>query len=230
MSMSTNVRKSPVLPWSPSSLAAFETCPRRFKLTRISKAVREPQTTATLEGNRVHKALENALKGIEALPPQYAKYNNIINKLRLAPGIKQAERSFALNSSFRPADYWGMDAWVRGKIDVTVTNGMSATLLDYKTGKPKEDEDQAKVYAGVMFAENPDIETVHTGYVWLAHDRVDSRTFTRGDVPVIWQDFSHRVQRMTYAAERDDFPPRPSGLCREWCPVGRSLCEHCGKE
>lgn len=228
--MTTNTRQPSVLPWSPSSLNAFETCPRRYKLTRITKAVREPQTAATLEGNRVHKAMENALKGIEALPPHYAKYNDIINKLRSAPGVKQAERAFALTAAFRPVDYWSRDAWVRGKIDVTVTNDRSALLLDYKTGKPKSDEDQAKVYAGVMFAENPVIETVRTGYVWLGHDRVDSRTFTRGEVPVIWQDFVHRVGRMSYAAEHDDFPPKPSGLCREWCPVGRSLCEHCGKE
>ena len=51
------------VPWSYSSLQAFETCPRRFYLTRIAKLASEAQTQATLWGNEVHKALELAVAG-----------------------------------------------------------------------------------------------------------------------------------------------------------------------
>jgi CRISPR/Cas system-associated exonuclease Cas4 (RecB family) len=218
-----------VLPWSPTSLSDFETCPRRFYITRVSKQVREPQTAQLAEGNKQHKALENALKGTEGLPHAYKHYQPIIDRLRAAPGIKQAERDFALTSSFKPTGYWDKDAWVRGKVDVTIVLPTSAVVIDYKTGKVKESEDQAKLYAGVAFAENPACQEVRTAYIWLAHDKVSPRTFTREDLPGIWQEFTGRVKRMEHAASSNDFPPRPSGLCREWCPVGRSLCEHCGK-
>ena len=49
------------LAWSYSLLQAFETCPRRFKLTRITKEVQEPQSEAMLHGNEVHKSLELAV-------------------------------------------------------------------------------------------------------------------------------------------------------------------------
>lgn len=218
-----------VLPWSPSSLNAFETCPRRFFLTRTKQA-REPQGPAQVEGNKQHRVLENAVDGIEGLPSSYLRFQPLVDKLRTCGGIVQTERDFALTSSFKPTGYWDKDAWVRGKIDVTVLFPTHGVVLDYKTGKVKTDEDQAKIYAGVAFAENPTLEKVKTGYLWLAHDKVTPRTFKRGEVPVIWQEFTGRVKRMEYAASRNDFPPQPSGLCREYCPVGRALCEHCGKQ
>ena len=39
--------------WSYSALGAFETCPHRYMVTRVTKAITEPQTEATLWGNRV---------------------------------------------------------------------------------------------------------------------------------------------------------------------------------
>jgi len=230
--MTINANKSlsiKVLPWSPSSLAAFETCAWRFYLTRTKQAS-EQANAANTEGNRQHKVLELALKGEEGLPNQYTRYQPIIDRLAAQPGIKQAERNFALTASFTPTGYWQPDAWVRGKIDVTIAQPKVAWVFDYKSSKIKDDEDQAKIYAGVAFAENPQVAKVHTGYIWLAHNKVTPRTFTRGEVPIIWQEFTHRVKRMEYAAARNDFPPKPSGLCREWCPVGKALCEHCGKQ
>lgn len=217
-----------IIPWSYSSLSAYETCPRRFQLTRLTKQVKEPQSASMAWGNEVHKALENAVRGTEGLPHRFKAYQPLVSKVMASPGIKEAERNVALTASFRPTDYWAKDAWVRGKIDLTVTLPKSATMLDWKTGKPKQDGDQLKLFAGMILAEKPHIEKVRTGYVWLAHDKIDSAVVERAEAPIIWQNFTHRVARMKNSAERNDFPPRPSGLCKEWCPVGRALCEHCG--
>ena len=103
-------------------------------------------------------------------------------------------------------------------------------MLDYKTGKPKEDGDQLKLFAATTFALEPWLESVKTGYLWLAHNKVTDASFKREDVSVIWQEFVPRVQRMQKAQELDLWPPRPSGLCKAWCPVGKRLCEFCGKE
>lgn len=221
---------SKVLPWSYSSLNAFEQCPRRYNITRIQKLIREPQTEATLHGNEVHKALELHVSGQQALPSKYAQWSPLADRIKKAPGKKLVEYKFALTKGFRTTEFFAKDAWVRGVIDVGVLGTKEATVLDWKTGKPKHDTDQLKLFAGVTLAAYPYLERVKTGYIWLAHNKIDSQVFTKADVPGIWQEFMPRVQRMERALEKDEWPPKPSGLCNAWCPVGRKLCEFCGKD
>lgn len=219
-----------VVPWSYSSLTAYETCPRRFYLTKVTKQVTEPQTEATMHGNEVHKALELATKGERQLPEKYAQYHPIVMRLRDRPGKKLIEYKFGLTRTFKPTEFFGKDVWVRGVFDYGCLQETTGVILDHKTGKPKTDADQLRLFAGVALSAFPYLESVKTGYLWLAHNKVDSETFTRDDLPDIWQDFSMRVRRMEISLRDDDFPPNPSGLCRAWCPVGKRLCEFCGKD
>lgn len=219
-----------VVPWSYSSLQAYETCPRRYKITKIDKLVTEPQTQATMWGNEVHKALELAGKGEQPLPERFKEYQPIVMRLQKSAGKKLFEYKFGLNKSLKPTTFFGKDVWVRGVIDVGLIGTKTGVILDHKTGKPKTDGDQLKLFAGVAFSAFPHLEKVHTGYLWLAHNKVDQATFTKADAPNIWGEFAMRVRRMEISQEKDDFPPKPSGLCREWCPVGRKLCEFCGKD
>lgn len=217
-----------VLPWSYSSLGAFETCPRRYYLTRITKQVVEPQTEATLWGNRVHKALEDAVAGTAPLGKDFQAYQPIVSKMRTLPGQKHTEQKFGLTASFQPTTFFAKDVWFRGVIDLTIVTEKEAIVLDYKTGKVKSDGDQLKLFAGAAFAQYPWVERVKTGYLWLAHNKTTSNTFTKSDLPSIWQEFAPRVQRMVFAKEKDRWEPKPSGLCKSWCPVSKSLCEFCG--
>jgi len=218
-----------VVPWSYSSLTSYETCPRRHKLTRLTKEVTEPQSEAMMHGNEVHKALELATKGEQALPPKYKQYIPIVERLRAAPGKKLIEHKWGLTKSLKPTTFFANDVWARGVIDFGTVTPKSAILIDHKTGKPKSDFDQLKLFAGVAFATFPYVESVKTGYLWLAHCKTDRESFTRADVPVIWQDFVSRVARMETSFANDDFPPKPSGLCGGWCPVPNRLCSFSGK-
>jgi CRISPR/Cas system-associated exonuclease Cas4 (RecB family) len=234
--MNTPPKQGTVLPYSISTLDSFETCPRRYYLTKIIKIVQEPQSEATLHGNEVHKALENGVKARTPLPDKFRQYQDIINKVLASPGTKDAERKFALNQSFKPTTFFAKDAWVRGVIDLTITNTekKTAIALDWKTGKPKSDPSQLKLTAAVLFAEKPWLQTVKTGYVWLAHGKIDTETYDASQAAGIWQEFLPRVNRMVRAEATKDFPPKPSGLCRpspsgyKGCPVGRANCEFCG--
>jgi hypothetical protein len=111
-----------------------------------------------------------------------------------------------------------------------VLNGNKALLLDWKTGKRKFDSSQLKLFAGLAFAHYPQVEIVFTGFVWLKEGKIDKDTFTREDVPAIWQEFVPRVRRLERAYEEDKFPPKPSGLCSKWCPVPNRLCKFSGKQ
>ena len=218
-----------VLPWSYSSLSAFETCPRRYHLTRITKAVQEPQTQATIWGNEVHKALELAVGGEKALGPNFESYQAIVDKLRAGSGKRFTEQKFGLTSGLKPTSFFAKDVWFRGVLDLTIIKPTVGIVLDYKTGKVRTDGDQLKLFAAATFAQHPYLESVNTGYLWLAHDKVTTRKFDKGEVPIIWQEFIPRIKRMEHAQETDTWLPKPSGLCKAWCPVPKSSCEFSGR-
>lgn len=215
--------------WSYSYLQAFETCPRRFYLTKIAKKVVEPQTAATIHGNEVHKAIENAVVGRAPLPEKYAQYGEMVNAVLAAPGTKHAEMKFGLTAKLTPTGFFAKDVWLRGVLDLAVVREKSAIVIDWKTGKPKTDGDQMALFAAASFSVFPNVATVKTGYAWLANNLLDTKTFKREDAEGIWNSFKPRVARINIAVETGDFPPRPSGLCKNWCPVGQANCEFCGK-
>lgn len=215
-------------PWSFTALTAFETCPRRYYLTRVSKDVVEPQTEATIWGNRVHKALENRLSKNTQLPDYLSSYEPILSKIDSKAGKKLVEERMTLDKSFRPTTWMSESAWCRGVVDVGVIGDKKATILDWKTGKRKMASDQLKLFAGLAFAHYPWLEQVSTGFVWLKENTIDKAVFTRDQIPTLWQEFLPRVQRMEHAYSEAKWPALPSGLCRNWCPC--TTCEFCGKQ
>ena len=221
-------KRGSATPWSYSSLSAYETCPRRFYLTRISKQVSEPQTEATRHGNEVHQALEKYVGGKASLPEKYGNYLHIADKLKAAKGEKLLEYKFGLTKALKPTTFFGKDVWLRGVLDVCIIQDKSAVVLDYKTGKRKIDMDQLRLFAGSALSLWPWVKNVKAGYIWLQNDKMDTEVFEPEHKVEIFQDFAARVHRMETSEKNDDWPARPSGLCKNWCPVGKALCEHCG--
>lgn len=216
--------------WSYSALDSFETCPRRHYLTKVSKIVQEQQGPALVWGNEVHKALEHRLQG-RPLGERFAQFEPYAQKVITAAqgGKLEVETELCLNKNFRPTTYFGKDAWVRAKSDVLVLKGDKAFNGDWKTGKPKPNSDQLKLSAAMVFAVKPTVNTVINTFIWLGSEAPPTtEVFRRDEVAAIWQDFMPRVQRMEEAYVGNKYPPRPSGLCRQYCPVGRQHCEHCG--
>jgi hypothetical protein len=213
-----------VVPWSWSSLQSFETCPKRHYLTKISKEIVEPTTPALAEGRATHKALEDGVNG-KPLMSYYAKFKPIVEKVRAAKGAKYAEIKFGVTKAFHRTGFFDKDVWCRGVIDLAVVGNTTGVMLDWKTGKPKIDSDQLKLFSAAGFGMYPFLNKIKAGYVWLDHNRIDTETYTREDVPIIWQEFIPRVKRMEIAQERNDWPVKPSGLCG-WCPVGPHRCDH----
>lgn len=227
--MTKFARKQPgALPWSYSKLNAFETCARRFYLTTIKKVVVEKQSPQLAEGQAVHKALEKYVGFGEQLPPAYAKYKPMADKIKTTPGQKLVEYKFGVTQDLKPTGFWDNDVWLRGALDVSVVKPDLAVILDYKTGKRKLDSEQLKLFAAAGFVHFPHAKKIKTGFVWLPDNKIDIETFEREQAVPIFREFAIRVERMVKAEQNDDWPPTPGGLCREWCPVGRALCEFCG--
>lgn len=219
-------------PWSYSGLTSFETCPKRYYHIKVAKDVTDAPGEAARWGSAVHKHLEDRVRDGIPLPPIIAGYEALVAPVINSSGTKLVEQQFAVTSGLQPANWTASDAWCRGIVDLGVLSSTktSAVLLDWKTGKRKPDNDQLMLFAGLAFSHYASLKTVQTGFVWLKENKIDKKTFTREDVPVIWQQFVPRVKRMERAYQTDTFPPKPSGLCRNYCPVPNNVCQFSGKK
>lgn len=221
--------------WSWSVLDSFETCAWRHYLTKVTKEVTEPQSQEMAWGNQVHKGLENRVKSGTPLPGNMVQYEPLAAKLYAtawSPGVTfDAEQRMALSSNFQPVSFFaktGPAVWVRAITDLSIYRGDTALVIDHKTGNPKSETAQLKLTAAVTFHHKPEIQTIHNAYLWLKTGEVTRETYTRADVPAIWQHFMPRVQRLEIAHAENKWPKRPSGLCKNYCPVPHARCEHRG--
>lgn len=218
--------------WSFSVLNGFETCAWRFYNISVVKTVTEKQSEQMLFGNRVHKALENRVKHKTPLPEDMARHEPMVLRLERAAlgGRIEAEQKMALDARFNPCTYFSKDppVWVRGVTDVSIFKGRAAFIGDYKTGVPKPESAQLRLTAAMVFAHHKHIDTIKNTFIWLKTDTTTSETFHRKDTSQLWQEFFPRVQRLENAHAQDRWPKKPSGLCRDYCPLPRSLCEHRG--
>ena len=214
--------------WSHTALNAFETCPLRYYKTRVSKEVVEPQTEVLRYGNDVHKAFELRLNEGKALPEHLQCHEQLVQSLLKKKGDRLVEKQWAIDKSFRPVGWFDKNAWCRGVVDVGVISRDTAVILDWKTGKRKPENDQLKLFAGLVFAHYRNVNTVTTGFVWLAANKIDNEVFTREQTGEIWSAYLPRVKRLELAYEEQKWQPKPSGLCAKHCPVPRSHCEFSG--
>lgn len=205
--------------WSYSALTAFEGCPRRFYHTRVKKDVSDPPGEEAKWGQRVHKHLEDRINIKAELPDELQKLEPLCSKMESAPGDTVAEIKYCLTSSYRPTGYFAKDAWLRVVVDVKKKNGVNVGAFDWKTGKRKPESEQLRLTAATIMAAEPEVEKVTTGFIWLKDNKIDKETFTRDQVPEIWQEFLSRVRRMEIAHEDNKWEAKPSGLCKAWCPV-----------
>lgn len=227
--------------WSYSALTSYETCPYRFYSTRVSKDVVEPAGLPILLGNEAHKALEVSVRDGAPMPSTVeattttgetgfvstSGWEKIVGMVLNTPGEKLVEQQIALDKKLCRVGWIDKDVWVRGIIDLLIINGDKALALDWKTGKRKVDSDQLQLFAALIMHVYPQIDRVDTGFVWLKTKELDRQTFHRNDLPSIWANFNPRVKRLECAYAANDWTKRPSGLCKNWCPV--KTCVFCGK-
>lgn len=213
--------------WSYSALTGFETCPRQYNEMRLLKRWPDPPGEAQEWGKVVHKHIEDRIAMGKPLPNFLTYVEPIVQKFETTKGVTQAEYRLALNNEFLPVEFFAKDAWVRAVGDVVKVHGDAAFACDWKTGKYRDGDGQLKLQAAVKFATYPHVQRVGIVYAWLKEKRTTVRVYKRDEVPGIWQEFLPRVKRMELAIQNGDFPPNPSGLCRQYCHV--LSCEHNGR-
>lgn len=212
--------------WSYSKKKNYDTCPKRHYEVDILKNYTETSEQLTW-GNEVHDALAAACSGKAPLPPTLKMYQKWVDVVKESPGELLVEQKFAITRDFKATAYFAPNVWYRGICDLLMLNGDTATAIDWKTGKIKHDSIQLMLMATCIFIHHPQIKTVKTRFIWLPDDCSTPETWSRDTFLKEWVSLLPELEAMETATKAINFPPKPSPLCRKWCPV--ITCQHNGK-
>lgn len=209
--------------WSWSKMKNFETCPKKHYEVDLAKNHQDGGQGMEW-GNQVHKAMQARLVEGVPLPPEMLDYEfwaaKVRGKLDASPTAKLlVEQKYAVNSQFVKTGYFAPDAWYRGIGDALVLDAPAALIVDWKTGKVQEESMQLALLAQCVFSHYPEIHMVVAKFIWLKEGAETVETFTRADMLRVWPGLLDRVGHMERAAVNMDYPPKPSGLCKAFCPV-----------
>ncbi len=220
--------------WSYTNLRDFETCPRKWAEAKFYRRYKDEVSEAGEWGFRAHEQLAALLTQKEEpkeIPPSLKSVERIVRELRSIPyRLRFVESKWAFDKDMvLLKDFFDRSAWFRAVLDAgyVMENCKDAVIVDWKTGKPKDDDSQLMVFAKALISVVPyPIERVHAGYAWLQTGKLTRATFTRDEIERWWEnDLMVRVARMELACREEDFPARPCGLCGKWCPVTVEHCE-----
>lgn len=220
--------------WSFSRYNTYTQCPAKFKYQYIDKLDQGPPSEALIRGREVHKAAEDYLTG---------KRPDIDDSLKTRADLLEAikpmspmvEQKWGIAENWKPTTYFNRKGrpavWLRGSLDVGLDYGDgSYEVVDWKTGKKwGSNEEQMELFATMVFARYPDIQTVYTrlSYVDL-QPGPDSETYgeyNRDKFAALKKTWEDRVEPMF---NDEDWLPRPNKMCA-YCPYSLSAggpCRH----
>lgn len=221
------ISRYPVVRHSYSALTTFETCPRQYEGTYITKELKFIPNPATKHGTDVHKAIEDMFNLGTPLPAEFEIYRPLIDKVRRLTKSATSvlvEKKLAVDVNKQPTDFDAEDVWVRGIADLIVLKGTTAIAIDWKTGKMRDSLDQLILMGLFIFEHYPHINTVFAALAWLKVGQTTRLTMHRHGMASLWLQWEDRYLRLAKAVKAGEFIPTPNGLCNGWC--GLTSCEH----
>lgn len=191
-----------------TSLKTYRQCARQYYAMYIARAVKRTTNAAMDRGNRVHKALEDAVRSGRA-PDDIWTPDGLTDVLRDAGARSEVGIGIARDGT--AASPHDPNCVLRGWIDALMLDDAGAVAIDWKTGKFSPDYLQADVYATLLRAGRAQDYPVQFSWIYVDQQRVHSI-----DVDA---NATRRVYALMDQLERDkSFSPAPSYACR-WCPV-----------
>lgn len=207
------------LAWSYTALSMFEQCKKKYFHLKVKKDVSDDDSAFAGEGKLIHDSLKKRVIDGVALPIELRHLEKMAKKFADTQGEKRGELQLALTETYEPTTWFGKDVWVRAIIDLLVIKGTHALIIDWKTGKKKDEWDQIKLSAAVLSQFMPEITDFTLTYVWTASRQISTPlTMKKEHMVNVWSDMQPRVQEIVDAMATTTFPAEPSPLCK-WCPV-----------
>jgi len=163
----------------------------------------------------------------EELPYAFKQFEELALRLEGVGGKLLVEQKYAIDESLQACEYFAERVWFRAIADVVVFYEYTALAVDYKSGKVIDDSVQLALMCACIFAHYPKIENIVSEYWWLREDTITRAIFNRKDMLGIWKGVWPRIEQLKLAWETNNYPPKPGGLCKRYCPV--VSCEYYGK-
>lgn len=200
--------------WSYSFLSTYERCARQAEARYVTKELKFVESPEAAHGNRVHKALENRIKGAAPLPEDLQAYQKYIDRIKSVDRIAMAELELGVTRDWKPTTFFARNVRGRCKLDVVMMQGNDALIFDWKTGKVWEDPKELEIQALMLQIAYPHLEQIMGAYVWLKEDEygpVYDLTSTLGKTKK-W------VEKTISEVEKCIWYPTKNKLC-PWCQV-----------
>jgi len=197
----------------------YENCPRKAFHINIAKDLPKEDSEALRWGNQVHRALEERINKGTPLPHTMVRFEPLV---QFGGFMVKAELMLGIRENGQPCGFFDSDVWMRGVIDVDIEQKPKlahAFLLDWKTGKKREDPEELELHAILKRATKPSLEKITGVYAWLqtmeigqTHD-LSATEAKLEEVRGVRKEIEH-----AFKLGSDAFPPRQNPLCG-WCPV-----------
>ena len=217
-------------PWSFSSLSTFATCPRKYFEEQIAKSVPKEETEAQRAGVEAHSAFEHRLKSSTPLPAHLVGHELLMQEIEKGPGEIFTELKYGLTRKLEPCGFYAPDVWHRGIIDVRKRRPDGSSLIvDYKTGKPKNDMRQLHLFSAYCFLDGDSL--VESYFYWTKTKVKNSNgapiKMPRQQLGPIMASVVPDLTAYVEAFHDDLWPPKRNFFCKNYCGV--TGCEFHGK-
>lgn len=212
--------------WSASRVFNYENCPRQL-FYRAVKKLPEPVGAPLVRGKKIHGEGEAYLKAKLAIkvPESFGYVEKELRTLRQQKAV--SEEQWGFDREWNQINWY--DATIRMVLDAHTSCGSVMRVIDFKTGKPRADKDEAQVglYAAGTIARFPKVRTV-VGEVWyLDLGEIVELRFNRKEALAEREAWEKRAQVML---DDKKLEPTPSKWTCKWCHFGKSKKGPCTKE
>ena len=225
-----------ILPFalSHSAVEKFETCPRSYQASYVTKEVGYTETAARNLGKWLHSAIEDLVATGEypktipepAFKAHFDKAFNVLNNIkRLNPLHIYTEYATGISADGKACGYFHKQALFRGKSDIVADFGTSLLMADWKTGKER-DSDQQRRNVPCLFVAFPKVQSITTLYVFTHTGTVIQDTYQREEFDLIFRELKSTLRPIADAYRKDYWITKSSGLCRAHCAI--KACPHNG--
>lgn len=209
--------------WSYSAVDLYELCAKKYYHLKVIHDVKDDDSSYSKEGKLIHKALKERVIDDIPLPLPYRYMEPMAHRFAIHTGEKHGEVQLALDRNFQPCDWFDKNVYVRSIIDLLITKGNNALVVDWKTGKVRPKYDQIKLAAAVLSKQMPELKKFSLAFVWVKHRELTGIKIEVGDLDEVWADYLERADEIEAAIKTTTFPATEGPLCR-YCPV--KSCPH----
>lgn len=210
-----------------SAIATFEECPAEYHYDYISGERIDASSPALNKGNRLHKNVENYLKGdilVEQLATELYPIRDYLVTFKQLEA--RSEEVWLVNRDWEVEEQESENTFIKAITDVHYLLTPTLFIVDLKSGQRyPEHADQLHLYALMGLVKYPEAEKVMVSALYLDGPG-PQYTYHRKDLEGLKLWWTARANRVLDAIE---YPPTPSASSCKWCSYAKSKkgpCEH----